>query len=76
VNWFLNPDMKVQWNVAVDHRDPTPQGSTGWTYILGTRLASWRKPLERSPCRRAPLSAFVQLLAVRPGLFSRRQIVG
>jgi phosphate-selective porin OprO/OprP len=39
VNWFLNPNMKVQWNVAVDHREPTPQGSSGWTYILGTRLA-------------------------------------
>ena len=39
LNWFWNPNMKVQWNFAVDHRDPTPGGSAGWTYIFGTRLA-------------------------------------
>src|SRR5262249_39515024 len=38
-NWFLNPNMKVQWNFAVDHREPTPSGSSGWTYIFGTRVA-------------------------------------
>ena len=39
LNWFLNPNAKVQWNFAIDHRDPTPSGSSGWTYIFGTRLA-------------------------------------
>ncbi len=39
VNWFLNPNLSVQWNFAVDHREPTPSGSAGWTYIFGTRLA-------------------------------------
>jgi phosphate-selective porin OprO/OprP len=39
LNWFLNPNTKVQWNLAVDHRDSTPPGSNGWTYIYGARLA-------------------------------------
>ena len=39
LNWFLNPNMKVQGNFAVDHREPTPDGSSGWTYIFGTRVA-------------------------------------
>ena len=39
LNWFLNPNMKIQWNFAADHRDSTPPGSTGWTYIFGSRLA-------------------------------------
>jgi phosphate-selective porin OprO/OprP len=39
VNWFLNPNMKIQWNLAVDHRESTPPGSSGWTYIFGSRLA-------------------------------------
>ena len=39
LNWFLNPNTKVQWNLAIDHRESTPAGSSGWTYIFGTRLA-------------------------------------
>jgi phosphate-selective porin OprO/OprP len=39
LNWFLNPNMKVQWNLAIDHRSPTPTGSEGWTYIFGTRFS-------------------------------------
>jgi phosphate-selective porin OprO and OprP len=39
LNWFLNPNMKIQWNFAADHRDSTPPGSSGWTYIFGSRLA-------------------------------------
>jgi phosphate-selective porin OprO/OprP len=31
LNWFLNPNAKIQWNLAVDHREPTPAGSNGWT---------------------------------------------
>jgi phosphate-selective porin OprO/OprP len=39
LNWFLNPNAKVQWNLAVDHRESTPPGSSGWTYIFGSRVA-------------------------------------
>jgi phosphate-selective porin OprO/OprP len=39
LNWFLNPNAKVQWNLAINHRESTPAGSSGWTYIFGTRLA-------------------------------------
>jgi phosphate-selective porin OprO/OprP len=39
LNWFLNPNAKFQWNVAIDHRESTPPGSSGWTYILGSRIA-------------------------------------
>jgi phosphate-selective porin OprO and OprP len=39
LNWFLNPNMKIQWNFAIDHRSSTPPGSSGWTYIFGSRLA-------------------------------------
>lgn len=39
LNWFLNPNAKLQWNLAFDHRQPTPAGSSGWTYIFGGRVA-------------------------------------
>jgi phosphate-selective porin OprO and OprP len=39
LNWFINPNAKIQWNLALDHRDSTPPGSSGWTYIFGARLA-------------------------------------
>jgi phosphate-selective porin OprO/OprP len=39
LNWFLNPNTKFQWNLAIDHRESTPPGSSGWTYIFGSRLA-------------------------------------
>jgi phosphate-selective porin OprO/OprP len=39
LNWFLNPNAKLQWNLALDHRESTPPGSSGWTYIFGTRFA-------------------------------------
>jgi phosphate-selective porin OprO/OprP len=39
LNWFLNPNTKLQWNLAIDHRESTPPGSSGWTYIFGGRLA-------------------------------------
>jgi phosphate-selective porin OprO/OprP len=39
LNWFLNPNAKVQWNFAIDHRESTPPGSSGWTYIFGGRVA-------------------------------------
>ncbi len=39
LNWFLNANLRVMWDLAVDHRSSTPTGSSGWTYIGGTRLA-------------------------------------
>jgi phosphate-selective porin OprO/OprP len=39
LNWFLNPNTKLQWNLAIDHRESTPPGSSGWTYIFGGRVA-------------------------------------
>jgi phosphate-selective porin OprO/OprP len=39
LNWFLCPNAKLQWNLAIDHREPTPPGSSGWTYIFGGRVA-------------------------------------
>jgi phosphate-selective porin OprO/OprP len=39
LNWFLNPNAKLQWNFAIDHRESTPPGSNGWTYIFGGRFA-------------------------------------
>ena len=39
LNWFLNPNAKLQWNLAIDHRESTPPGSSGWTYIFGGRVA-------------------------------------
>ena len=39
LNWFLNPNAKLQWDLAIDHRESTPPGSSGWTYIFGGRLA-------------------------------------
>jgi phosphate-selective porin OprO/OprP len=39
VNWFLTPNIKVQWNLALDYRSSSPGGSSGWTYIGGARLS-------------------------------------
>jgi phosphate-selective porin OprO/OprP len=39
LNWFLKTNTKIQWNLAIDHRESTPPGSSGWTYIFGTRFA-------------------------------------
>jgi len=39
LNWYLNPNTKVQWNLTIDHRQSTTAGSSGWTYIFGTRVA-------------------------------------
>jgi phosphate-selective porin OprO/OprP len=38
LNWFLTPNMKIQWNLALDYRSSSPAGSSGWTYIGGARL--------------------------------------
>src|SRR5262249_34332225 len=33
LNWFLNPNMKIQWNLALDYRESSPPGSDGWTFL-------------------------------------------
>jgi phosphate-selective porin OprO/OprP len=41
LNWFLNPNMKVQWNYMATHRDAPLPGNTGdgWVNGFGMRLA-------------------------------------
>jgi phosphate-selective porin len=39
LNWILTPNTKLQWNLAIDHRESTPPGSSGWTYIFGGCVA-------------------------------------
>jgi phosphate-selective porin OprO/OprP len=41
LNWFLNPNMKVQFNTFATHRDAPLTGNLGdgWIYGWGTRLA-------------------------------------
>ncbi len=39
-NWFLNPNMKLQWNYVLEYRTG-PQGGqgTGWINGFGMRAA-------------------------------------
>lgn len=41
LNWFLNPNMKLQWNVDWQYRDATATGATnsGWVQGVGVRFA-------------------------------------
>jgi phosphate-selective porin OprO/OprP len=39
VNWFLNPNMKIQWNYTMSHRDMNVDGSDGIIHGFGARLA-------------------------------------
>lgn len=39
LNWFLNPNMKIQWNYDWTHRDFLANGSDGDIHSFGTRLA-------------------------------------
>jgi len=40
LNWFLNPNMKVQWNYSLTHRQsPTSAAFDGWNQGFGIRLA-------------------------------------
>lgn len=40
LNWFLNPNMKVQWNYSLTHRQsPTADIYDGWNQGFGMRLA-------------------------------------
>jgi phosphate-selective porin OprO/OprP len=37
LNWFLNPNMKVQFNYIAEHRDAPPAGVNGWINGIGIR---------------------------------------
>ena len=39
LNWFLNPNMKLQWNVTMTHRDGQHNTADGNIYGAGMRLA-------------------------------------
>jgi phosphate-selective porin OprO/OprP len=39
LNWFLNPNMKIQWNYSAGYRDVAGTGSDGCVHGFGTRLA-------------------------------------
>jgi phosphate-selective porin OprO/OprP len=39
LNWFLNPNMKVQWNYTWAHRDVPEDTSSGVVQALGVRFA-------------------------------------
>jgi len=39
LNWFLNPNMKLQWNVTLTHRDGQNNSADGNIYGFGMRLA-------------------------------------
>lgn len=39
LNWFLNPNMKLQWNVTLTHRDGQKNTADGNIYGAGMRIA-------------------------------------
>ncbi len=39
LNWFLNPNMKMQWNVTMTHRDGQKSTADGNIYGFGMRVA-------------------------------------
>jgi phosphate-selective porin OprO/OprP len=39
VNWFLNPNMKIQWNYDIGHRSIPTGTSDGYYYGFGMRMA-------------------------------------
>lgn len=39
LNWFLNPNVKIQWNYSMLSRDAIGNGSNGTIYGFGMRLA-------------------------------------
>ena len=39
LNWFLNPNMKVQWNYFLAHRDAPGTAGDGFINGLAMRLA-------------------------------------
>jgi phosphate-selective porin OprO/OprP len=39
LNWFLNPNAKVQFNYVAEYRSNTPGVPDGWINCLGMRVA-------------------------------------
>jgi phosphate-selective porin OprO/OprP len=39
VNWYLNPNMKIQFNYIAEHRDDPPAGVNGWINGVGMRAS-------------------------------------
>jgi phosphate-selective porin OprO/OprP len=39
LNWFLNPNMKVQWNYDITKRNTAGVGADGYIHAFGTRVA-------------------------------------
>ena len=39
LNWFLNPNMKVQFNYIAEHRDAPQDVVSGWINGVGIRAA-------------------------------------
>jgi phosphate-selective porin OprO/OprP len=39
LNWYLNPNMKMQFNYIAEHRDDPPAGVNGWINGIGMRAA-------------------------------------
>jgi phosphate-selective porin OprO/OprP len=39
VNWFLNPNLKIQWNYVLTHRDAPGGIADGYIHGFGTRMA-------------------------------------
>jgi phosphate-selective porin OprO/OprP len=39
VNWFLNPNMKVQWNYSLAYRAAPGDAPSGLIHAFGTRVA-------------------------------------
>lgn len=39
LNWFLNPNMKLQWNYSATHRESGSGTGDGWIHGFGMRLA-------------------------------------
>ena len=39
LNWFLNPNMKIQWNYLLAHRDGQQGQGSGWFDGFGVRAA-------------------------------------
>lgn len=39
LNWFLNPNMKIQWNYSATHRESGSGVGDGWIHGFGMRVA-------------------------------------